>query len=152
MKQLEGEMRGLEIVAAQMGSPLELPKPAGDWRQLASELRRLDLALEGIFPVLDSELKVFVRIYNFRWFQGRSAASIALRSASARLGASAARAVAPAYEGALKALRLADRQDPITELVARKIIGLAVCVADAVATRDFIGAKVRENGAARSMG
>jgi hypothetical protein len=35
MKQREGEMRGLEIVAAQMGSPLELPKPTGDWRQLA---------------------------------------------------------------------------------------------------------------------
>jgi hypothetical protein len=30
-----------------------------------------------------------------------------------------------AYEGALRVLRLADRQDPITELVARKIIQVA---------------------------
>jgi hypothetical protein len=30
-----------------------------------------------------------------------------------------------AYEHALKVLQLADRQDPITELVARKIIELA---------------------------
>ena len=87
-------MRGLEMVAAQMGSPLEPWKPSGDWRQLASELRRVDVALEGILPVLESELKAFVRIYNFRWFQGRSAACIALRSASARLAASAAGAVA----------------------------------------------------------
>jgi hypothetical protein len=37
--------------------------------------------------------------------------------AIARLGA--------AYEGALKALQLSDRQDPITELVAKKIIEIA---------------------------
>jgi DNA-binding NtrC family response regulator len=30
-----------------------------------------------------------------------------------------------AYEDALRVLRLADRQDPITELVARKIIQVA---------------------------
>jgi hypothetical protein len=30
-----------------------------------------------------------------------------------------------AYEGALNVLQLANRQDPITELVARKIIELA---------------------------
>jgi hypothetical protein len=44
-------MRGREIVAtgrAQVGSPLEPPKPSCDWRQLASEIRRLDLALEAI--------------------------------------------------------------------------------------------------------
>jgi hypothetical protein len=112
------EMRGLEIVAAQMGSPLELPKPAGDWRQLASELRRLDLALEGIFPVLDSELKVFVRIYNFRWFQGGSAASIALHSASARLASSAARAAARVHSCTRRFGPMA-LTTPSNELVAR---------------------------------
>ena len=30
-----------------------------------------------------------------------------------------------AYEGACKALGLADRSDPLTQLVAKKIIGLA---------------------------
>jgi len=30
-----------------------------------------------------------------------------------------------AYEGCLKTLRLADRQDPITELVAKRIIEVA---------------------------
>jgi hypothetical protein len=33
--------------------------------------------------------------------------------------------MARAYEGALVALRLTDRQDPITEFVARKIVEIA---------------------------
>jgi hypothetical protein len=33
--------------------------------------------------------------------------------------------MARAYEGALVALRLTDRQDPITEIVARKIVEIA---------------------------
>ena len=33
--------------------------------------------------------------------------------------------VARAYEGALVALRLSDRQDPITEIVAKKIVEIA---------------------------
>jgi hypothetical protein len=33
--------------------------------------------------------------------------------------------VAKAYEGALVALQLTDRQDPITEIVARKIVEIA---------------------------
>ena len=33
--------------------------------------------------------------------------------------------MARAYEGALSALRLTDRQDPVTEIVARKIVEIA---------------------------
>ena len=43
----------------------------------------------------------------------------------AAFGPEAVKAMALAYENALSALRLVDREDPVTEIIARKIIECA---------------------------
>jgi hypothetical protein len=65
------EMRREEAVAARRVQPASTVESHGyprrnpeNWRQLAYEVRRLDVAIERILLVLDADLGAFVRARN----------------------------------------------------------------------------------------
>jgi hypothetical protein len=67
------EMRRGEVVAMQRGQALAAPdvrrypqQTSDHWLQLASEVRRQDLALERILQIMDEDLTAFVGVCNAR--------------------------------------------------------------------------------------